>query len=68
MPSSPRQDLPSAFRNHFKEQLYDFNFNSYMTSNLERFHLAGGEQQVSEKLMRLPRKRQCPKCPGLSAH
>ena len=39
----PRQDLPLAFRNHSKEQLYDLNFTSYMTGNLERFHPAGGE-------------------------
>lgn len=44
----PRQDLPLAFRNHCKEQLYDLNFTSYMTGNSERLHPAGGELQVRE--------------------
>lgn len=39
----PRQDLPLAFRNHCKEQLYDLNFTSYVTGNSERLHPAGGE-------------------------
>lgn len=35
-------------KNLSKEELHDFNFTSFVTGNLERFHLTGAKWQVSE--------------------
>lgn len=46
--SLPRRDLPSAVRNHFKEEFCDFDSHSSMPGNLEQFHRTRGDGQVSE--------------------